>query len=108
MLQHLAAWALVPTPLDLLHSEQRLSADTAQAERQIEVAGSSLGDVEGTLGIALDLLADCERAYRAAPGHLRRQWSQALFERLVAYDDRIAGAEVAEPFLLAAVQMRSF
>jgi hypothetical protein len=47
---------------------------------------------------ALDLLADCEHAYREAPGHLRRQWNQALFERLVVYDDRIADAEVAEPF----------
>jgi hypothetical protein len=34
----------------------------------------------------------------AAPGHLRRQWNQALFERLVVYDERIADAEVAEPF----------
>ena len=86
-------------PLDLLHSEQeRLSTETAQAERQIEVAEASAGDVEDTLSKALDLLVDCERAYRQAPGHLRRQWNQALFERLVVYDDRIADAEVAEPF----------
>jgi hypothetical protein len=45
-----------------------------------------------------DLLADCQRAYLAAPGHLRRQWNQALFERLIVYDERIADAEVAEPF----------
>jgi hypothetical protein len=29
---------------------------------------------------------------------LRRQWNQALFERLIAYDERIADAAVAEPF----------
>jgi hypothetical protein len=50
------------------------------------------------LGKALDLLTDCQRAYLAAPGHLRRQWNQALFERLVVYDDRIGEAEVTEPF----------
>lgn len=37
-------------------------------------------------------------AYRRAPGHLRRQWNQALFERLLVHDDRIEKAEVAEPF----------
>jgi hypothetical protein len=51
-----------------------------------------------TLGKALDLLADCHRAYLMAPGHLRRQWNQALFERLVVYDERIGEAKVAEPF----------
>jgi hypothetical protein len=51
---------------------------------------------------ALDLLADCQRVYLAAPGHLRRQWNQALFERLVVYDERIAGVEVAEPFAILA------
>lgn len=39
---------------------------------------------------ALDLLANCQRAYLAAPDHLRRQWNQALFERLVVYDDSLA------------------
>lgn len=77
----------------------------------------------------LDLLADCQRAYLAPPDHLRCQWNQALFERLV-YDERTADAKVAEPvatlairnfrpcwmvrpspepaLFLAAVQMRSF
>lgn len=56
------------------------------------------------LGKALDLLTDCQRAYLAAPGHLRRQWNQALFERLVVYDDRIGEAEVTEPFATLADQ----
>ncbi len=30
--------------------------------------------------------------------HLRRQWNQALFERLLVLDDRIEQAEIAEPF----------
>ncbi len=95
----LRAYYAEAVPLDLLQSEQeRLSAEAAQAERQIEIAEASLGDTEDTLDKALDLLADCERAYKNAPGHLRRQWNQALFERLMVYDDRIKEAEVAEPF----------
>ena len=86
-------------PVDLLRSEQdRLAAETRQAERHLEAAEASFGDIASTLAKALDLLADCQRAYLAAPGHLRRQWNQALFERLVVYDERIADAEVAEPF----------
>jgi site-specific DNA recombinase len=86
-------------PVDLLGKEQeRLTAETEQAERHLEVAESAFGDVEDTLGKALDLLADCHSAYLAAPDHLRRQWNQALFERLVIYDDKIGEAEIAEPF----------
>lgn len=86
-------------PVDLLCSEQeRLSTETAQAERHLEAADASFGDIAETLAKALGLLTDCHTAYLAAPGHLRRQWNQALFERLVVYDERIADAEVAEPF----------
>jgi site-specific DNA recombinase len=86
-------------PVDLLGKEQeRLTAETNQAERHLEVAESAFGEVEDTLGKALDLLADCHGAYLDAPGHLRRQWNQALFERLVIYDDKIGEAKVAEPF----------
>ncbi len=86
-------------PVDLLRSEQdRLASETRQAERHLEAAEASFGDIAETLAKALDLLADCHSAYLAAPGHLRRQWNQALFERLVVYDERIADAEVAEPF----------
>ena len=86
-------------PVDLLRSEQdRLASETRQAEHHLEVAETSFGDITDTLAKALDLLADCHGAYLAAPGHLRRQWNQALFERLIVYDQRIADAEVAEPF----------
>ncbi len=86
-------------PIDLLRQEQdRLTTEANQAERHIEVAEASFADIEDTLGKALDLLADCQRAYLAAPGHLRRQWNQALFERLVVYDDKVGEAEIAEPF----------
>jgi DNA invertase Pin-like site-specific DNA recombinase len=104
----LRAYYAEAVPVDLLRSEQdRLTAETEQAERHLEAAEASFTDIEDTLGKALDLLADCERAYRDAPGHLRRQWNQALFERLVVYDDRIEETEVAEPFATLADPPRS-
>ncbi|MGH3991134.1 MAG: hypothetical protein ACRDSN_01560, partial [Pseudonocardiaceae bacterium] len=86
-------------PVDLLRQEQgRLATETAQAQRHLEASEQSFGEVQATLDKALDLLGNCERAYRKAPGHLRRQWNQALFERLLIYDDRVEEADVAEPF----------
>ena len=86
-------------PVDLLRQEQdRLATEIGQAEHHLEAAEAAFADVEDTLGKALDLLADCQRAYLAAPGHLRRQWNQALFERLVVHDDEIEATEIAEPF----------
>ena len=78
--------------------QQRLATEIAQAERHLETAEQSFGEIQATLDKALDLLANCERAYRKAPGHLRRRWNLALFERLLVHDDRVEEAEVAEPF----------
>jgi site-specific DNA recombinase len=86
-------------PLDLLHQEQeRISTQSANAEAQLQIAQRSASDVQVTLQKALDLLAACPGAYARAPGHLRRQWNQALFLRLLVHDEDIQAAEIAEPF----------
>ena len=86
-------------PLDLLHQEQeRISTQTANAEAQLQTAHRSATDVQATLQKALDLLAASPDAYANAPGHLRRQWNQALFLRLLVHDQDIQHAEIAEPF----------
>jgi len=85
--------------LDLLKSEQeRLTSETAHAEHHLELATHSLTDVQATLDKALDLLANCARAYRRAPSHLRRHWNQALFDRFLVLDDDLDQAPLAEPF----------
>ena len=71
---------------------------TASAEAQLSTAHRSATDVQATLQKALDLLAACHDAYTNAPGHLRRQWNQALFLRLHVHDQDIQHAEIAEPF----------
>lgn len=86
-------------PLDLLHQEQdRIATGTAAAEGQLALAERSTADVQSTLDKALDLLANCQHAYTRAPGHLRRQWNQALFLRLHVHNDTIQHADIAEPF----------
>jgi site-specific DNA recombinase len=86
-------------PLDLLHQEQeRISTQGANAEAQLQTAQRSATDVQATLQKALDLLAACPDAYSKAPGHLRRQWNQALFLRLLVHDEDIQETEIAEPF----------
>jgi site-specific DNA recombinase len=86
-------------PIDLLHQEQqRISTQTTSAEAQLQTAQRSATDVQATLQKALDLLANCPDAYAKAPGHLRRQWNQALFLRLLVHDQDIQQAEIAEPF----------
>lgn len=54
--------------------------------------------MQRTLDKALDLLAGCQHAYSKVPGHLRRQWNQALFLRLHVHDATIQHADIAEPF----------
>ena len=86
-------------PLDLLHQEQeRISTQIANAAAQLLSAQRSASDVQATLQKALDLLAAGPDAYSKAPGHLRRQWNQALFLRLLVHDEDIQTAEIAEPF----------
>jgi len=86
-------------PVDLLRQEQdRLTDEIAQAEHHVENAQQSFADIQTTLDKALDLLANCQPAYTKAPNHLRRQWNQALFERILVHDDRIDQTEIAEPF----------
>lgn len=55
---------LVERAVESAYAQVRLPAKRAQLVRV-------------TLDKALDLLANCERSYRKAPGHLRRQWNQA-------------------------------
>jgi site-specific DNA recombinase len=86
-------------PVELLQKEQdRLTGQITSAEAHLSIAQQSSADVQSTLDKALDLLADCPRAYAKASGHLRRQWNQALFVRLFIHDEDVHSAEIAEPF----------
>lgn len=118
-------------PVDLLRTEQdRLASETRHAQGHLEAAEASFGDVADTLDKALDLLADCQRAYLAAPGiyavsgtrHSSSGWS---FTTSASPKPRWPSPSRPSPIrsfrigwmvrpspepalLLAAVQMRSF
>jgi flagellar capping protein FliD len=81
-------------PLDVLQREQnRLTGQITNAEAQLSTAQRSCADDEKTLKKALELLANCHDAYTKAPSHLRRQWNQALFTRLLVHDQNIHDTE---------------
>lgn len=64
-------------PLDLLKTEMnRLTRAMAAAERQVEVSGKHLAEVEDVLEQALAVAAECNLHYRQAPDFVRRQMNQ--------------------------------
>jgi hypothetical protein len=53
--------------------------------------------VEINLTRALDLVSDCQAAYRSAPPLIRRLFNQVFFKKLYVEDESIR-SELAEPF----------
>ncbi len=81
-------------PLDVLQREQdRLAGQITNAETQLSITQLSCTEDQRTLEKALELLANCHDSYTTAPGHLRRQWNQALFTRLLVHDQNIHDTE---------------
>jgi hypothetical protein len=86
-------------PLDLLKSEQeRISDVIAEAQRCLAAAELKYQDIEQTLKQALALVADCQRMYGLAPNHIRRQFNQAFFERIMVDEGEVTNAYLAQPF----------
>jgi hypothetical protein len=70
----------------------------AQAEQILSATTIRYEQIEANLSRALDLAANCAEAYRLASPKVRRQFNQALFQRLLIADDEVERAEYAEPF----------
>jgi hypothetical protein len=88
-------------PAELLQEKQReLAAELANAEHHLSLATADTKKLRHALDEALDLAADCERAYPAADGQTRRQFNQALFDcfKIDAHD--IDDAPLTEEFAL--------
>jgi hypothetical protein len=85
-------------PLELLKTEQDRISDKLEVIDARLASGNTQHDViEQNLRAALDLAADCGRAYRDAADPVRRLLNQALFERLYLGDEG-ASSDLAEPF----------
>ena len=92
-------------PVELLGREQeRISRSLRDVETRLSATLSEFETIEGNLGKALDLAADCGAAYQQAPDHIKRMFNQAFFEKIfvVQIDETLADvkieAQLREPF----------
>ena len=85
-------------PLDLLRNEQqRIANELDNIESQTTATSDHESLIEGNLKRALDLIADCQQAYRGAPPQIRRRFNQIFFDRLYVEEGTIRG-DLAAPF----------
>jgi hypothetical protein len=71
-------------PLEVLKREQeRIAASLLQIASKLEASSHKFDEVARNLQAALDLTVDCALAYRSAPDHLKRQFNQAFFRRIL-------------------------
>jgi hypothetical protein len=83
----------------LLKSEQkRISEVIAEAEQCLAAAELKYQDIKQTLKQALALVADCQRMYGLASNHIRRQFNQAYFERIMVDEGEVTSTYLAQPF----------
>jgi hypothetical protein len=71
-------------PLDLLKSEQdRITSGLRRVADKLGVSTAQFDVVARNLKAALDLTVDCASAYKTAPDHIKRQFNQAFFKRIL-------------------------
>ena len=87
-------------PLELLKSEmERLTTAMRAAQRQVELSGKHISDVEDVLEQALAVAGSCHAHYVAAPDSVKRQINQGFFKRLmIQQDGTVEQVELTEPF----------
>ena len=94
-------------PVDLLKREQdRIASSLVAITTKLEASNLHFDVVERNLGMALDLSRDCAQAYKTAPDHIRRQFNQVFFKRVLVHWDASVTAELAPPFDVILGQMR--
>ena len=86
-------------PLNLFKEEQTAIADAIAAiDRQLSLHDARFGEVKEKLSKALEIMEDCGAAYRAAPGHIKRAYNQALFEKIFVCPNDEGSCEVRPRF----------
>ena len=87
-------------PLELLKSEmERLTTAMRAAQRQVELSGKHISDVEDVLEQALAVAGSCHTHYVGAPDFVKRQINQGFFKRLmIQQDGTVEQVELTEPF----------
>ena len=86
-------------PLDLLKEEQtRIGNALKNITNQMSAHQEEYTEATNLLRAAFELLTDCGKAYKLADDFARRCFNQALFEKIMVFDDLTISAEYAEPF----------
>lgn len=86
-------------PVDLLKREQdRIASALLAIATKLEESRLHFDVIVRNLGMALDLSRDCAQAYKTAPDHIRRQFNQVFFKRVLVHWDASITAELAPPF----------
>lgn len=84
-------------PMDLGHSEQeRISHAMVQAQKRLDDSSQEFGDIELKLNRAIGWAADLPQAYKFACDKVRRRLNQAVFTRLMVFEDGVAAFEYTE------------
>ena len=75
-------------PLDLLKSEQdRITSGLRKIADKLGANTAQFDVVARNLKAALDLTIDCACAYKTAPDHIKKQFNQAFFKRILVNAD---------------------
>lgn len=86
-------------PLSLLKEEQReISKTLTSINEQMKVYDVELDVVKENVRYVFELLEDCGKVYKYADNQSRRYLNQALFKRILVYDDLSLSAEFNAPF----------
>jgi site-specific DNA recombinase len=95
-------------PLELLKREQdRIAAELLDIAGKLEASNVHFDVIEHNLSAALDLTVDCALAYKTAPDHIKKQFNQAFFKRILVHSDTTLEPELAPPFdLLLGPELR--
>ncbi|WP_291528543.1 hypothetical protein, partial [Bacteroides sp. UBA939] len=86
-------------PLHLMKQEQeRISRSLKGITSQMAAYQSESTEISHNVHDICELLEDCGEAYRLAGDYERRCFNQALFKRILVYDDLNLEGDYAEPF----------
>jgi site-specific DNA recombinase len=86
-------------PLDQLKSEQdRIAVELGAARDVLNTKRLRRDQLDAAIERALELLANAGHHYQRAPGAIRRQLNQSLFERFWLADDHVIAADMTHLF----------
>ncbi len=98
-LMHAFYQKLIPDEL-FRDEQQRISRGIEEANRAMTLTTFEFEEIEAAVTEALEIAADCERAYKEAPADVRRLFNHTFFKKIFVDTDRVAGSELTDEIAL--------